>query len=163
MLALLSLAGLLLAAEPVRYELENNELKVPGPVMFEAGSAKLKDQSYDVIAYVQGYLEAKSYISLLRVEVHTDAQGADEANQKLSEARALAVVDALVKRGIACDRLLAVGFGETKPVAPNDSADGRAQNRRTVFANAALKGRPIGGMPVDGGGKVARDSCAAQK
>ena len=163
MISLLCVSAFVLGAEPVRYELAGNELKVPGPVVFETGSAKLKDQSYDVIAYVQGYLEAKSYISLLRVEVHTDAQGADEANQKLSEARALSVVEALVKRGIACERLIAVGFGENKPIAPNDSADGRAQNRRTVFVNAALKGRPIGGMPVDGGGKVAGDSCAAKK
>jgi OOP family OmpA-OmpF porin len=163
MSSLLLALSFALGADPVRYELEGNELKVPGPVRFETGSAKLKDESYDVITYVQGYLEAKPYISLLRVEVHTDAQGADVANQKMSEARALAVVEALVRRGIACERLIAVGFGETKPLAPNDSPEGRAQNRRTVFVNAALKGRPIGGMPVDGGGKVAGDSCAAKK
>lgn len=159
----LSLASLTLGADPVRYELAGNELKVPGPVVFETGSAKLKDQSYDVISFVQGYLEEKSYVSLLRVEVHTDSQGSDAANQKMSQARAAAVVEALVKRGIACERLIAVGFGESKPIAPNDSAEGRAQNRRTVFVNAALKGKPIGGLPVDGGGQVAGDSCAAKK
>jgi len=163
MTMLLVALALSLGADPVRYELSGNELVVPGPIVFESGSAKLKDPSYDVITYVQGYLEAKPYISLLRVEVHSDSQGAEAANQKMSEARALAVVQALVKRGIACERLIAVGFGETKPIAPNDSAEGRAQNRRTVFANAALKGTPIGGLPVDGGGKVAGDSCAAKK
>lgn len=156
------LVSLLLGADPVRYEVENNELKVPGPMLFETGSAKLKDESYDVLEYVKGYLEAKSYITLMRVEVHTDSQGADQANQKLSEARAAAVVEALVRRGVACERLLAVGFGESKPVAPNDTSEGRAANRRTVFANAALKGRPIGGMPVDGGGKVA-PTCQSAK
>lgn len=149
------LASLVLGADPVRYEVENDELKVPGPMLFETGSAKLKDESYDVLEYVKGYLEAKSYVTLMRIEVHTDSQGADQANQRLSEARAAAVVEALVRRGVACERLLAAGFGESKPVAPNHTPEGRAANRRTVFANAALKGRPIGGMPVDGGGKVA--------
>ena len=62
-------------------------------------------------------------------------------------------------KGIDCKRLIPVGFGETKPVAPNDTPDNKAQNRRTAFVNAALKGKPIGGMPVDGGGKVAGDPC----
>jgi OOP family OmpA-OmpF porin len=148
------LASLVLGADPVRYELEGNELKLPGPVVFATNSAKLKDESNSVLEHVKGYLEAKTYITLMRVEVHTDSMGVESANQKLSEERAAAVVEALVKKGIACDRLIATAFGGNKPIAPNDTPEGRAANRRTVFANAALKGRPIGGMPVDGGGKV---------
>jgi OOP family OmpA-OmpF porin len=148
-------ATLVLGAEPVRYELEGNELKVPGPVVFETNSPKLKVESDAVLEYVKGYLEAKSYITLMRVEGHSDSMGDGQANQKLSEDRAAAVVEALVKKGVACERLIAVGFGGTKPVAANDTAEGRATNRRMVFANAALKGRAIGGMPIDGGGKVA--------
>lgn len=153
MIALLALT-VVLGADPVRYELENNELKVPGPILFQPGKATLNSESNSVLEFVKGYLEAKSYISLLRVEVHTDAQGSDEANQKLSEDRAAAIVAELVKRGVACERLIAVGFGENKPIADNATVEGRAANRRTVFANAALRGRPIGGMPVEGGGKA---------
>jgi OOP family OmpA-OmpF porin len=142
---------LTLAADPVTYELEGNTLKT-APVVFLTGKATLATESGPVLDFVKGYLEAKSSISTLRIEVHTDSMGDDAANQKLSEARAAAVAEALVKRGVACERLIAVGFGESKPVAANDSAEGRAQNRRTLFVNAALRGRAIGGMPLDGGG-----------
>jgi OOP family OmpA-OmpF porin len=147
-------ATLALGAEPVRYELEGNELKLPGPVVFAINSDKLKPESDAVLEHVKGYLQEKSYISLLRVEVHTDSMGDEKANQALSQERAAAVVAALVKKGIACERLIAVGFGGSKPIAANDTPEGRATNRRTVFANAALKGHAIGGLPVDGGGKV---------
>jgi OOP family OmpA-OmpF porin len=64
-----------------------------------------------------------------------------------------------VGHGVACSRLLPVGFGSNKPVAPNDTPDNKAKNRRISAVNAALKGRAIGGMPVDGGGHVAGDPC----
>ena len=71
----------------------------------------------------------------------------------------LSVAHWLVGVGIACNRLLPVGFGQTKPIAPNDTPDNKAQNRRVDFVNTAVKGKPIGGKPVDGGGKVAGDAC----
>ena len=52
-----------------------------------------------------------------------------------------------------------ISYGEDKPVSPNNKRDGRAQNRRTSFINAALRGRAIGGAPLDGNGKVAGDPC----
>jgi OOP family OmpA-OmpF porin len=56
-----------------------------------------------------------------------------------------------------------VGFGGSKPVASNTTPEGRGQNRRVAFINAALRGRAIGGMPLDGGGKVASgDLCAGR-
>ena len=160
MTSLLTLMALVLGAEPVRYELQGNELKLPGPITFETNSDKLKPESDAVLEHVKGYLEAKSYITLLRVETHTDSMGDERANQALSEERAAAVVQALIKKGVECSRLLAVGFGGNKPISANDTPEGRALNRRTVFANAALKGRPIGGMPVDGGGKPVPSKCA---
>ena len=159
MTSLLTLMALVLGAEPVRYELQGNELKLPGPITFETNSDKLKPESDAVLEHVKGYLEAKSYITLLRVETHTDSMGDERANQALSEERAAAVVQALIKKGVECSRLLAVGFGGNKPISANDTPEGRALNRRTVFANAALKGRPIGGMPVDGGGKAVPQKC----
>lgn len=66
----------------------------------------------------------------LVVEGHTDSQNTDEFNQKLSEDRAKAVVAWLVKNGIAPGRLQPVGYGESRPVADNDTAEGRALNRR---------------------------------
>ena len=95
----------------------------------------------------------------MRIESHTDTDGSAAKNQALSEKRAMAVARALVAKGVDCKRLIAVGFGGEKPAAPNDTPENKAQNRRTLFINAALRGRPIGGMPVDGGGKVAGDVC----
>lgn len=66
----------------------------------------------------------------VRVEGHTDATGAASYNQALSERRARAVADYLVRSGIAPGRIRTVGYGEDRPIAPNDTASGRARNRR---------------------------------
>ncbi|HAO47353.1 MAG TPA: OmpA family protein [Ferruginibacter sp.] len=146
-----------LAVHAQDYKLEGNEVKMEKQVLFETGSDKLKPESMAALEVIKQYLGSKTYISLLRVECHTDNSG--EAAQLLSEKRALAVCKKLVEMGVDCKRLLAVGFGNTKPVADNSTPDGRAQNRRVGFFNAALRDRLIGGMPADGGGKVAGDVC----
>lgn len=134
-------------------------LKLPGPVLFETGKDVLKPESDAVLQVVKDYLDAKPQITKLRIEGHTDNVGIPAENQTLSELRSLAVAKWLVAKGIDCKRLLPVGFGQDKPVADNKTPDGREQNRRTAFVNAELKKKPIGGMPVDGGGKVAGDAC----
>lgn len=155
------LAGALLpAALAQAFKLEGNQLVLPAPIVFKAGTAELDEkQSLDALRHIQEYLTAKAYISKVRLEAHTDCDGEAEANQKLTEQRALAVAQWLKAQGIACQRLLPVGFGGTKPVAANSTPEGRAQNRRVTVVNAELRGRAIGGMPVDGGGKVAGDPC----
>lgn len=151
------------AAEPEKpkltFKVEGGQLRLPGPVVFETGKDVLKPESDDVLSVVDQYLKAKPEITLLRIEGHTDSDGDDKANQTLSELRSMAVARWLVAKGNDCKRLIPVGFGETKPIAANDTPDNKAQNRRTSFVNAALRGKPIGGMPVDGGGKVAGDPC----
>lgn len=141
------------------FQLENGALKLPGPVVFETGSDKLKPESDGVLWIVADYLDAKSYITTLRIEGHTDSDGNANANQTLSEKRALAVARWLVAHGVDCKRLIAVGFGSQKPIFANNSPENKAQNRRIAFVNAALRGHAIGGMPVDGGGRVAGDVC----
>ena len=64
---------------------------------------------------------------------HTDADGEDGFNQALSEKRAQAVADYLVKAGLPADRFTAMGYGSTQPVAGNDTDEGKAQNRRIDF------------------------------
>ena len=111
------------------------------------------------IMHIKKFLEAKSYISTLRIEVHADNNAAEVLSQSLSEKRALAIAKRLVKEGIDCKKLIAVGFGSSKPIAENKSPEGKAQNRRTEIHIAALRGKLIGGMPADGGGKVAGNIC----
>ncbi|MEZ4301296.1 MAG: OmpA family protein [Polyangiaceae bacterium] len=143
----------------MNFEVENGQLKLPGPVVFESGKAILRPESDAVLDVVRQYLEAKPAITLLRIEGHTDNVGIAADNQRLSELRSMAVAQWLIAKGTSCKRLLPVGFGQDKPVADNKTPEGREQNRRTAFVNAELKGKAIGGMPVDGGGKVAGDPC----
>ena len=146
---------LTIVATAQEYKLEGNEVKIEKLIVFETGSDKLKPESNAALEIIKQYLETKSYISLLRIECHSD----NAANQLLTEKRALAVCKALVKMGVDCKRLLPVGFGGNKPIAANDTIEGKAANRRVHFVNAELRSRAIGGMPVDGGGKVAGESC----
>lgn len=143
------------AAPASSFQIEQNQLKVPGPVVFDAASERIKPESDAVLAHVKAFLEAKSYVTLLRIESHTDNSGDPVKNQALSEKRAVSIARWLILRGVDCKRLIAVGFGGDKPAADNSTPEGKAQNRRTVFAIAQLRGHAIGGMPVDGGGRVA--------
>ncbi len=134
-------------------------------VEFETGTARLTGRGLRAVLKYAQYLKDKAWVTTARIEGHVAAQGDGDigAAQQLSEARALAIVDALVKPGgVACERLIAVGFGATKPVADNATPAGRAQNTRIEVHNAALRGKAIGGMPLDGGGRVAGDPCRNQ-
>ncbi len=147
-------------ASPKPYVLEGHEVKLSAPIRFAVGGDKLLPESEKALAALKTYLDDKKAITLLRIEGHTDDDGDPEANQTLSERRALAVARWLTEHGVDCRRLAAVGFGATKPTAPNDTAENKAKNRRLAFFNAALLGRLIGGAPADGGGKVAGDVCS---
>lgn len=142
-------------SEPVRYELEGNRLKLPDQLYFAAGQDGPGRGSEVALEHIRGYLAAKDYITLMRIEAHVSGPDA----QALSERRALSVARWLVKHGVDCTRLLPVGFGDMKPIADSSTPEGRAQNTRVEAHNAAIKGRLIGGMPGDGGGKVAGDPC----
>jgi OmpA-OmpF porin, OOP family len=147
------------AAVAQDYKLEGNEVKIEKQVLFETNTATLKPESTAALEIIKKYLDDKSYISLLRVECHTDNSGDNNTNQILSQKRALAVCKALVKMGVDCKRLIAVGFGSSKPVEDNATPGGKAANRRVSFINAALRSHAIGGMPTDGGGIIAGDTC----
>ncbi len=141
------------------FQLDGNALVLPESIVFESGNDKLKPASDAALKHVVAYLTDKTYISLLRVENHSDNAGDAKLAQSLSERRALAITRWLVAHGISCQRLIPVGFGASKPIASNATPDGQAANRRSTFVNAMLRGRAIGGMPVDGGGVVAGDPC----
>ena len=141
------------------YHLDGNQVIIDKPVTFKTGTATLTADGEAALQVIKKYLDDKSYISTLRVECHTDNVGDAAKNQRLSEQRALTACNYLVLLGVDCKRLLPVGFGSNKPVESNDTPEGRAANRRMSFVNAALRGHLIGGMPADGGGKVAGDPC----
>jgi len=99
-------------------------------ILFDTGRATLKPESSNELQLVIDVLKADASLKL-EVQGHTDNVGQPAANMTLSQQRAAAVRDYLVKNGgIAAERLTAVGHGDTKPLAPNTTDEGRAQNRR---------------------------------
>ncbi len=99
-------------------------------IYFDFGSAKLQKRSYGPLdELVQILKDNPSY--KLSIESHTDHVGSNAANQKLSDNRSSSVMNYLVNKGIDASRITAAGFGEEKPIASNDSAEGRALNRRS--------------------------------
>jgi len=102
-------------------------------VNFVTGSAKLDAQSNRAINQIAAVMRRCILDARLTAEVqgHTDSQGTDENNLALSQERADVVRNALIARGVPEQGLLALGYGETQPIASNDNADGRAANRRT--------------------------------
>lgn len=107
---------------------QQKRVALPG-LYFDFGSAVLRPESAAAIAAIRTAIAASP--SALRLEGHTDGTGSAEANQRLSLARAEAVRSALIRLDPAvASRLSARGLGATKPVAGNDTLEGRAQNRR---------------------------------
>ncbi|MBU2501114.1 OmpA family protein [bacterium] len=98
-------------------------------ILFDTGSAVIRTESRPVLDQVLGLLREESGWALT-IEGHTDAVGPDEANLTLSRKRAESVKAYLVKAGIEEGRLEAAGYGESGPIADNDTELGRAQNRR---------------------------------
>lgn len=98
-------------------------------ILFNSGKSTFKQETFAVLQSITAIL--KEYpASKFSIEGHTDSDGKDAMNQKLSEERAGAVKNYLIENGIASDRLTSSGFGESKPIDTNKTAKGKANNRR---------------------------------
>jgi outer membrane protein OmpA-like peptidoglycan-associated protein len=104
-------------------------------ILFDTNEATLKNEAKIVIAKLAGILLILPDLNL-RVEGHTDSTGGADYNQVLSERRAFSVRDFLAQQGIAGQRMVAVGYGLTRPVADNSTREGRASNRRVEIVIA---------------------------
>jgi outer membrane protein OmpA-like peptidoglycan-associated protein len=102
------------------------------PIEFETGRATIKAVSFPILDEVLDLLKSRPSMRI-GVYGHTDSRGVPGNNLKLSKDRAAAVRKYLEGKGIATSRLESEGFGQTKPVAPNETDDGRAKNRRVEF------------------------------
>lgn len=102
-------------------------------ILFASGSARLTSDSQALLQELAKLFEICPH-SMIYIEGHTDSDGGDAANLVLSVARAEAVADSLVALGLAPDRLYAVGYGASLPVASNATNEGKRQNRRIVFS-----------------------------
>jgi outer membrane protein OmpA-like peptidoglycan-associated protein len=116
-------------------------------VLFDTGKYSLRPLAREKLAKVAGIVSGHPSLRL-DVEGHTDSVGGDDYNQRLSEQRGAAVRDYLTEQGMALGSVTARGFGKTQPVASNDTAQGRQQNRRVELV---ISGEVIGtviGAPV---------------
>ena len=98
-------------------------------ILFNSGKSSFKQETFPVLQSITAILK-EFPSSKFSIEGHTDSDGKDAMNQKLSEDRAAAVKNYLIENGIAADRLTSSGFGETKPIDSNKTAKGKANNRR---------------------------------
>jgi len=116
-------------------------------VLFDTGKYTLRPLAREKLAKVAGIISGHPGLRL-DVEGHTDSVGGDDYNQRLSEQRGTAVRDYLTRQGMAANSVTAKGFGKTQPVASNDTAGGRQQNRRVEMV---VSGEVIGtviGTPI---------------
>ena len=104
-------------------------LRMPASITFPVGSYAIQPQFQSTLREVAQTLriDNKTYVDVLG---HTDASGSEAANQSLSVSRAQAVANYLKTRGVVAARVAVKGYGESAPIASNDSEEGRAQNRR---------------------------------
>ncbi len=137
-------------AEEIQQDMEGVEVERVGEgilltfdsgLLFDYNSADLKSVTRDNLAKLSEILQKYDDTDVL-IEGHTDSKGSDEYNQELSEGRANSVASYLAANGISTSRLIVKGYGESQPVADNETDTGRAQNRRVnlaIFANEELK------------------------
>ncbi|MEO7035975.1 MAG: OmpA family protein [Polyangiaceae bacterium] len=120
----------------VKEEARGMVITLSGEVLFVTGKSELLPVAQDQLGQVAKALQDQGEINPIVVEGYTDSVGSDSANMTLSQARADAVRSYLVSKGLPSDKVSAVGKGKSNPVAPNDTASGRANNRRVEIVVA---------------------------
>lgn len=108
---------------------DNLVLVMPANITFSVGSSELKPDFEQILQSVSLVLREYNK-TLLEITGHTDSTGSTSSNLQLSESRARSVANSLQRHGVAVNRMITQGFGESRPIASNDSDYGRQQNRR---------------------------------
>jgi hypothetical protein len=114
-------------------QVEARQIQIDSVIHFEFDKANIRPQSYPILDDVASVIKANPGIKRVMIEGNTDSVGSDQYNQRLSERRAASVKTYLVNKGVNAGILDTVGYGESRPVATNDTAEGRAKNRRVEF------------------------------
>jgi OOP family OmpA-OmpF porin len=108
----------------------DNQIVFKRPIRFERGTANLTENSFEVIDELAAAIIANPLWEEVHIYVHMSGRGNMEANQEISDQRAMAVLRLLVAAGVLPERLVAVGKGNTEPIASADTPEGRKQNTR---------------------------------
>lgn len=116
-----------------RIRVEKQQIVILEKVHFETAKAVIKPESFGLLNEVADTILNNPDLGRVEVAGHTDSRGSDAYNLKLSQDRAEAVQDYLVRQGVPADQLVAVGYGETRPIDTNKTDAGREANRRVEF------------------------------
>ncbi|MGK3994144.1 OmpA family protein [Sorangium sp. So ce1024] len=119
--------------EKKRVEVTEKQIVINEKILFEHDKALIRPESHSLLNEVVETIKKHPHIKKIAIEGHASSDGADEHNLKLSDRRAKAVMDYLVQNGVPQSMLTAKGFGETRPIADNDTEEGREKNRRVEF------------------------------
>jgi len=103
---------------------------ISGDVAFDVDSAVIKTSFYSTLDTLATQIQARSSSAKFTIVGHTDSDASEQYNQDLSERRARAVASYLISKGVASSQLSVLGLGESRPIASNTNATGKAQNRR---------------------------------
>ena len=117
---------------------EAKKVELREKVQFDTGRSVIKPESASLLDEVATVMKDHPEIKKVVIEGHTDSTGGKALNQRLSQARAQAVVKALVERGVESSRLAAKGFGPSRPIESNDTDEGREANRRVEISIADM-------------------------
>ncbi|MBN2717443.1 MAG: OmpA family protein [Deltaproteobacteria bacterium] len=118
---------------PKKAKVVGKKIEITEKVMFEYNKADIQEVSNDLLNDVATVLKQNPNIKKIRIEGHTDSDGTEDYNKNLSQSRADAVMQFLTDAGVDASRMEAVGYGEEKPIANNDTAEGKEKNRRVEF------------------------------
>lgn len=121
------------AAAPKRVVISADKIVITEKIQFDFDTATIKPESYGLLDEIAAVIKANPQLRKISIEGHTDSEGEASYNLKLSRERAAAVELYLVEHGAAAERLSSSGLGEERPIASNDSPEGREDNRRVEF------------------------------
>jgi len=118
---------------PARVEVRDNKIEIHEKIQFDHAKATIKPESHDLLNEIVDVLKKNPHIKKVAIEGHASSDGDAAFNKKLSGERAKSVMKYLVEKGIPAEALTSQGFGSEKPIATNDTEDGREKNRRVEF------------------------------
>jgi outer membrane protein OmpA-like peptidoglycan-associated protein len=117
-----------------RVEITDDKINIREKIQFEKNKAKIRSVSNDLLAEIARVINENPRLKKIRIEGHASADGGRKHNLELSKRRAEAVRDHLVREGkVAAERLEAEGYGPDRPIADNETKEGREANRRVEF------------------------------
>jgi len=116
-----------------RVEVTQDKIVITEKIQFDFNKATIKPESHGLLDELVGVIKENPHIKKLSIEGHTDSDGSDKYNLKLSDDRAKSVQQYFTEHGVEAGRLTAKCLGETKPMASNDNDEGKEKNRRVEF------------------------------